>query len=123
MTGGLPYKGHPFHRRTRFAAMGLVHAWALEASFRTQVGAAIAAAMATAWLRPGWGWAALVAVSIVLVLMAELINTSLEAALDGLHPESAPFVARAKDCAAAAVLLASLNSVVVFACMVFAVMV
>ena len=54
---------------------------------------------------------------IALVLAAELINTALEAALDGLHPEHARFVQVAKDCAAAAVLVLSGASVVVFACM------
>lgn len=101
--------------------MGFVHAWTREASFRVQLVAAFAALLATAWLRPGWIWGALVVLSIALVLMAELINTALEETLDGLHPDNARFVARAKDCAAAAVLVASLCSVAVFACMVFAV--
>jgi diacylglycerol kinase (ATP) len=48
-----------------------------------------------------------------LVLVTELINTALEAALDGLHPEQAHFVKLAKDCAAGAALVASMTAVVV----------
>jgi diacylglycerol kinase (ATP) len=48
-----------------------------------------------------------------LVLVAELINTALEATLDGLHPDQAPFVKLAKDCAAGAALVASMTAAVV----------
>ncbi|HNV91486.1 MAG TPA: diacylglycerol kinase [Thauera aminoaromatica] len=112
-----PAKGLPFSRRVRFAWAGVRDAWRLEASFRSQCLAALAALVALAVLRPGWLWSAIVVVMIALVLAAELINTALEAALDGLHPEHARFVQVAKDCAAAAVLVLSGASVVAFACM------
>lgn len=112
-----PAKGLPFSRRVRFAWAGVRDAWRLEASFRSQCLAALAALVALAVLRPGWLWSAIVVVMIALVLAAELINTALEAALDGLHPEHARFVQVAKDCAAAAVLVLSGASVLVFACM------
>jgi len=112
-----PAKGLPFSRRVGFAWAGVRDAWRLEASFRSQCLAALAALVALAVLRPGWLWSAIVVVMIALVLAAELINTALEAALDGLHPEHARFVQVAKDCAAAAVLVLSGASVVVFACM------
>jgi undecaprenol kinase len=72
------------------------------------------------WLRPAAVWWALVALCAALVLAAELINTALERVLDGLHPERAEFVREAKDCAAGAVLVISLGSVLVFASMLFA---
>jgi diacylglycerol kinase (ATP) len=56
---------------------------------------------------------------VTLVLAAELFNTALEHALDGLHPQQAEFVRLAKDCAAAAVLVLSLGAVVVFGLMLF----
>ena len=64
----------------------------------------------------------LVAVMIGLVLAAELLNTALERALDGLHPEWADFVRMAKDCGAGAVLVLSATSVVVFVLMLVAVL-
>jgi len=80
---------------------------------------AVLALLTTAWLSPPLLWAALVAVMVTLVLAAELFNTALEHALDGLHPQQAEFVRLAKDCAAAAVLVLSLGAVVVFGLMLF----
>ncbi len=62
-------------------------------------------------------WLALVIIMIALVLAAELFNTALEHVLDELHPETAEFVRIAKDCSAAAVLVFSFTSVVVFVLM------
>ncbi len=108
------YKGRPLLQRAGFAASGLAAAFRSERSFRTQCLAAGTAAALTAWLRPGWIWAGMMAVAIGMVLAAELVNTALEHALDGLHQEEARFVAIAKDCAAAAVLVSSALSVVLF---------
>ena len=62
----------------------------------------------TAALRPGWVWAALVALSIGLVLAAELFNGGLEYLIDRVHPEIHDEIKFAKDAAAGAVLLTSL---------------
>lgn len=58
---------------------------------------------------PIW-WAALLC-SAAGVLVSELFNTALEALADRLHPETDPLIAHAKDCAAGAVLVASLAAV------------
>jgi diacylglycerol kinase (ATP) len=100
-----------------FAFRGFADAWRAELTFRIQVLAGAAAAAVTAALQPGALWAALVAVMIGLVLAAELLNTALEHALDGLHPQRAEFVRVAKDCAAAAVLVLSTAAAVVFGLM------
>lgn len=100
-------------RRAAFAFRGIAAAWRAERSFRTEVAFAVLGGGLTAWLRPGWLWAALVGTAIALVLAAELINTALEKTLDGLHPAQASFVAVAKDCAAAAVLVFSLLSLAI----------
>ena len=73
----------------------------------------------TAWLRLPLIWFALVVVTIGAVLAAELINTALEHALDALHPQPAPLIKIAKDCAAAAVLVLSATAAVVFLLMLF----
>jgi diacylglycerol kinase len=57
-------------------------------------------------------WAALV-LAIALVWCAEAMNTSLEALCDRASPEYHPLIERAKDVAAAAVLLAALGAVAV----------
>ena len=115
-------KGHPFYHRLRFAWEGWRFAFQNEASFRTEIFAAVGAIVVTAWLNPPALWLALVIVMISLVLAAELFNTALEHLLDGLHPEQAEFVRIAKDCSATAVLVFSITSVVVFALMLLEVM-
>lgn len=110
-------KGQGFVRRARFASLGLLYALRHEASFRIQCAAAVGVIGITVWLRPPGVWIALVAICIGMVLAAELFNTALEATLDGLHPEASDFVRVAKDCAAAAVLVLAVVSVVVFIAM------
>ena len=107
-------KGKPFYRRLKFAWEGWRAAFKNEASFRTEVFPAIGAIAVTVWMNPPALWLALVIVMIALVLAAELFNTALEHALDGLHPEQASFVRLAKDCAAASVMVLSACSVIVF---------
>ena len=108
------HKGRNLLHRARFAWAGLGHALRFERSFRTECLAAAIATGVTVAMRPGWLWAGLIAVSIALVLALELVNTALEHALDGLSPAPSNFVAVAKDCAAAAVLVASTLSVILF---------
>ena len=62
---------------------------------------------------------ALFLLSIGGVLTAELMNTALECIVDRLHPETHPVIARAKDCAAGAVLVMSLVSIGVLAALAY----
>ncbi len=110
-------KGQPFYKRYGYACQGVKSAFRLDVSFRIELLLGSAALLFTLWLSPPLLWIALVIVMIALVLGAELINTSLEQTLDGLHPAQAEFVRVAKDCAAAAVLVLSVASVAVFALM------
>lgn len=103
-------KNQDFHVRLGFALSGLKSAWMSEASFRTQVRLAVAALVFLAIVRPPLVWWAVFLLSIGGVLGAELINTALEGVIDRLHPEQHPMIARAKDCAAGAVLIMSLVS-------------
>ena len=111
-------KNRPLHERLGFALAGLRAVWTSEQSFRTKCGFAVAALGAVIVLRPGWHWAALVALSTALVLALELMNSALEYLIDHLHPDVAPAIKRAKDAAAAAVLVASLSALCVAGAMV-----
>lgn len=113
-------KNRSFVERLGFALEGLKEVWLRERSFRTQVWIAVLAAVVTVPLRPGWAWAALIALSIGLVLACELINSALEYLMDHVHPDIADAIKRAKDAAAAAVLIASLSALVVGIMMVLA---
>lgn len=100
-------KNSPFFHRLGFAWQGLAAAYRLENSFRTQARMAVGVLIVLALLRPGWLWAGVIVALIGLVLVVELVNTALEAVLDGLHPQQAEFVKLAKDVAAGAALVAS----------------
>jgi undecaprenol kinase len=58
------------------------------------------------------GWA-LIVFAIALVLVAELLNTAIEASVDLISPADHPLAKRAKDAAAAAVLVAAGGAVVI----------
>jgi undecaprenol kinase len=108
-------KNRPFPERLRFALAGIAYALRAESSFRTHALAAAVALAALVWLRPAPVWWALVALTTVAVLAAELFNTALEQLADRLHPEQHPQIRVAKDCGAAAVLVLSVGAVVVAA--------
>lgn len=112
-------KGRNFILRVGFALSGLLAAFRSESSFRFQLLAACIAIATTLWLRAPLIWLAMVTALSALVLAAELINTALEHALDGLHPEHAAFIGIAKDCAAAGVLVLSAAAVAVYLLMLF----
>lgn len=106
-------KNQPFYRRLRYSLSGIKIAFKNESSFRTQVFFAVGALILLFVLRPEPIWWAVIAISVALVLAAELINTALEFVIDRLHPEQHPVMGKAKDCAAGAVLLLSIASIVV----------
>jgi len=101
-------KNRPFPQRLGFAVGGILQALKSERSMRVHAVALTGLLIVLIITRPAPLWWAALLSSAGLVLMAELFNTALEALADRLHPESHPEIARAKDCAAGAVLLASL---------------
>ena len=108
-----PWKNRPFAARLRFALRGFAHALGTERSLKVQVLILAAVVAALCRLRPGPLWWALVLSSSATVLGCELLNSALEQLADALHPAESAAIGRAKDCAAAAVLIASLGAVAV----------
>ena len=97
----------------RYALRGLVWAVVSERSVRLELLVlAVVIALGLALQLSASGWA-LVAAAAVAVLVTELINSSIEALADAVHPQHHDGIARAKDIAAGAVLLVSLAAVVV----------
>lgn len=103
-------KGQSFLKRLGWAWKGIQTAFRTEPSFRTQILFASAALVLLLALRPQAYWWAIVGLTTGGVLSAELVNTALEAVVDHLHPSRHPMIAKAKDCAAGAVLVMSLAS-------------
>lgn len=94
----------------RVAFAGLAAVWQTSGNFRLEVGVGVLALVLALLLQTG---VAAVLTLCALVLSLELMNSALEAAVDLASPELHPLAGRAKDAAAAAVLLAALLSVVV----------
>jgi diacylglycerol kinase (ATP) len=112
-------KNQPFASRLGFALGGITWTLRSERSFRVHIAAVVVVTAVLLWLRPAPLWWAVVALACALVLAAELVNTAVEALADHLHPESHPGIRRVKDCAAAAVLVASLGALAVGAALAF----
>ena len=92
---------------------GLRHLFRAERNFRIHLGLAALAALFGWWLKfSGTEWCVVVLTS-GLVIVTEVLNTSLETILDLLHPHDHPLVGRAKDLAAAAVLISAICAVMI----------
>jgi diacylglycerol kinase (ATP) len=106
-------------RATGIALQGLRAAWQHEDAFRQEVLIA-AIAVPVALLLPVvlLGKVMMIA-SILLVLVVELINSALEAAVDRTSLERHPLAKRAKDIASAAVFLSIVNALVVWGLVLF----
>jgi diacylglycerol kinase (ATP) len=111
-------KNQPLLKRMSFACAGFASALRSEYSLRFQLVAATAVLLALLVFRPEPVWWALVALTSTAVLAAELFNTALERLADHLHPEQHEQIRIMKDCAAAAVLLASIGALAVAAALV-----
>jgi undecaprenol kinase len=106
-------KNQSFLARLQFAWAGLAHGLRAEQSLRVQMGALALVLGAMIVFRPEPLWWALVGLACTSVIGAELLNTAVEHLADHLHPEVHPSIRIVKDCAAAAVLMASVGAVVV----------
>ncbi|MFZ5876532.1 MAG: diacylglycerol kinase [Nitrospirota bacterium] len=93
-----------------FSWSGLKAAWAGEWAFRADVIVFLAAAPLALWIgQNGLERAALIG-SLFLVLIAELVNTAVEAAVDRVGPDRHALSKKAKDVGSAVVLLALVNA-------------
>lgn len=92
----------------RYSMRGLVHAVRVESAFRQElIAAAILVPLALALALPALETVALIG-SVVLVLIVELVNSSIEAAIDRISFDHHRLSGRAKDLGSAAVFLALL---------------
>jgi undecaprenol kinase len=112
-------KNQSFLIRLGYALHGLGVAVRGENSFRFHVLAAVAVAIALVWFRPAPVWWGVIALTVAVVLAAELFNTALEHLADHLHPDQHPEIKIVKDCAAAAVLIATIGAIAVAVAFVF----
>jgi diacylglycerol kinase (ATP) len=76
-----------------------------ETAFRQEVLCAIVMLPAAFWVGRGWVEVSLLAATVMLVLIVELLNTGIEAAINRVGPEWHSFSKSAKDLGSAAVML------------------
>jgi len=105
-----PHKGRTGLDRIAHAAgyslQGLVAAWRAEAAFRQELALAAVLLPASWWLATSWAQGVLLAGSVVLVLIVELLNSAIEATVDRISLDQHPLAKQAKDVGSAAVMLA-----------------
>ncbi|WP_294768680.1 diacylglycerol kinase [uncultured Rhodoferax sp.] len=90
-----------------YSMAGLRAGWG-ETAFRQECIAAFVLLPLSVWLGRSWVETALLAGSVVLVMIVELLNTAVETAIDRVGPEWHDLSKRAKDMGSAAVLLSLL---------------
>lgn len=107
-----PHKGRTgldrILRAAGYSVAGLTAAFRGESAFRQEVVAAALLLPAAFWLGRGWVEIALLAGSVVLVLIVELLNSAIEAVVDRVGLELHELSKRAKDLGSAAVMLSLL---------------
>lgn len=118
-----PFKGKTGPRRiwnaVLYSLAGLRAAYRHEDAFRQEVWlAALLIPLAMALPAAGIGHALMIA-SVLLVLIVELINSAIEAAIDRISLENHRLSKRAKDIGSAAVMVALLNVAVTWTLVLF----
>lgn len=104
-----PFKGRTGFdrvvRATGYSIAGLKTAYAGENAFRQEAWLALVLVPISFWVGRSWVEVALLAGSVMLVLIVELLNSGIEAAIDRVSFELHDLSKRAKDLASAAVFL------------------
>lgn len=90
-----------------YSLAGLKAGWH-ETAFRQEAVASIVLLPAAFWLGRTWVETTLLAGTVVLIMIVELLNTGIETAIDRIGPEWHDLSKRAKDMGSAAVLLSLL---------------
>ncbi len=92
-------------RATRFSAQGLAQAWQHEAAFRQEIVLTIMLIPAAIWLGQTGFERLILIICCFFVLIVELLNSAIEAAIDRFGEEQHELSGRAKDMGSAAVFL------------------
>ena len=123
MTDTHPIKGKTGLRRIinaiGYSLAGLRAAYHHECAFRQEVWLAVVMIPLAFYLADNAIERALMAGSVLLVLIVELLNSGLEATLDRISFEHHQLIQRAKDIGSAAVMLSLLNVVMVWTLLLF----
>ncbi|MEO7150824.1 MAG: diacylglycerol kinase [Burkholderiaceae bacterium] len=92
-------------RATGYSMTGLAMAYRGESAFRQEFWLAVILLPLAFWIGRGWLEVALLLATVQLVLIVELLNSGIEAAIDRISYDTHALSKRAKDLASAAVFL------------------
>jgi diacylglycerol kinase (ATP) len=112
---GLTRVWNAFH----YSMAGLAAAYRNEDAFRQEVWLAAVLLPLALWLPVSGVGKALMIASVLLVILVELVNSAVEAAVDRISFEQHHLAKRAKDIGSAAVFVALVNAVVVWGLVLF----
>jgi len=90
---------------TGYSVAGLAAAWRYESAFRQECVLAVVMLPAAWWVGRSWIEVALLAGSVIGVLIVELLNSAIETVVDRVSSDLHPLSKRAKDIGSAAVML------------------
>ncbi|MBL8258933.1 MAG: diacylglycerol kinase [Candidatus Competibacteraceae bacterium] len=114
----MAFQNHTGWRRltnaARYSWAGLKAVWRHEEAFRQESALCAVLAPLALWLGDGAVERVLLIGSLLLIVIVELLNSSIEAAIDRIGPERHELSGRAKDIASAAVFMTLLNAAVIW---------
>ena len=102
-----------------YSLAGLASAWKNEAAFRQESLVAIVLIPASFWLGQSTSQIGLLILSIFIVLIVELLNSAIEAAVDRISEVHHALSKQAKDIASAAVFLSLVLFIVIWSLVIF----
>lgn len=100
-------------RSFSFAYQGLIYCFKTQKNMRVHFFIALVVFMISYWLELEKGEFLIILLTVALVWVAEIINTSLEKIVDLLSPQYHPLAGIAKNVAAGAVLVSAIFAVIV----------
>ncbi|MBT8341852.1 MAG: diacylglycerol kinase [Desulfatitalea sp.] len=99
---------------TRYSAQGIASAWRNEAAFRQEAAVILPLLPLALWIGETAAQRALLILSALLVIIVELLNSAIEAAVDRIGETPHPLAGQAKDMGSAAVLFSLVTGAVVW---------
>jgi len=108
-----------FIEASKYSWQGLKAAYRYEEAFRQEVWITVLCVPVALWLADSGVELALLLGSLFFLLIVELLNSGIEAVVDRIGTEHHELSGRAKDIGAAAVMLALINAVVIWICIIF----
>lgn len=97
-----------------YSVDGLAGAWRTEGAFRQEVIFAVVLIPLSCFIPVGMLEHGLLIASVVMVMVVELLNSAMEAAIDRISMERHPLSKKAKDTGSAAVMLAIVTAMVLW---------